>query len=64
MKILLGLNWFLIVIKLKKCVKKLFTKGTFTLKYCPCRYITPKMCEKAVYVYILTLKFIPDCFVN
>ena len=45
------------------CKEAVF-KDPFTLKYCPYRYITQEMCEKAVDAYLLTSKFVPDWFVT
>ena len=39
---------------------KVVSKKPFMLKYCLNRYKTPKMCDKAVDSYLLTLKFFPD----
>ena len=43
------------------CDKVVF-KDPFMLKYCFDRYKTQEMCDKAVDVFLATLKFIPDWF--
>ena len=61
---------FPIDIRLKKCVKELFSKtllcykDPFMLIYCPDRYKTQKMCDKAVDDCLAAVKFIPDWFVT
>ena len=39
---------------------KVVSKETFMLKYCPDKYKTQKMWDKAVDSYLITLKFVPD----
>ena len=55
---------FLIAIRLKKYVIKLFPKILFLLKYSLVRYKTQKMCDKAVDAFLLTWKFVPNWFVT
>ena len=45
------------------CDKAVF-KDLFMLKYYFDRYKTQEMCDKAVDVFLTTLKFIPDWFVT
>ena len=43
---------------------KIISENPFMLKYCPDKYITPKMCDRAVDDFLPTLNFVPDFFVT
>ena len=43
---------------------KILSENPFLLKYCPDKYMTPKMCDEAVDDFLPTLTFVPDWFVT
>ena len=43
---------------------KVLSKGNFMLKFCLDKYRSQEMCNKAVAVFLPTLKFVPDLFVT
>ena len=47
--------------KLKKCVT-VFCEDLFLIVYCPDKYETQRMCDKAVDDCLAALKFVFDCF--
>ena len=58
------LNFFLIILKLKKCVTMQLKKLPSVIRFVPDRYKTQQMCDKAILENSETLKFVPDCFKN
>ena len=44
--------------------ERVISEGHFMLVYCPDRYKTQRMCDKAVDHCLEALKFIPDWFVT
>ena len=56
--------FFLIGIKLKKYVTKLFLKILLLIPSCPDKYITQRMCDEAIDNSLAALKVILDWFVT
>ena len=54
----------LINIKLKKCVAELFLKILSLIVYCPDKYKTQRMCDKAVGNSLAALNLVPNWFVT
>ena len=42
--------------------KKAVSKYSYMLQYCPCKYITKKMCDIYSWWLFVNTKFLPDCF--
>ena len=47
-----------------RCFFICFSEDHFPIRYVPDQYKPQQMCDKAVYVCLATLKFVPDWFVT